>query len=120
MKIGIILSPYGEKTPSGLSKFILCLSIEIVRQAPEHSFIIFVRKGPVPEEFIHIQNVTIKILPDTVFWKDVAYFKNREIDFWLYNNLGLPLIFRPHNSIAIALDFGIFYDFEKTISIKSL
>lgn len=123
MKIGIILSPYGEKKPSGLSRFIINLTTAIIKTAPEHTFVLFTRGLAAPTEFTIFSNVEIKNLPDNIFWKDIAFLRNKDINVWLYNNLGLPLLFNPSKSVAIALDFGNLYSFEektRNISLASI
>lgn len=120
MKIGIILNPYGIKNPSGLSRFILNLTHEMIRQAPFDTFVLFLRGSFDVIDFNEYNNVEIRFIKDSIFWKDIAYLNSKDIDIWLYNNLGLPLVFKPKKSIAIALDFGNFYDYEKTSHKRSL
>jgi glycosyltransferase involved in cell wall biosynthesis len=105
-----MLTPYGEKKPSGLSAFILNLAQELVRQSPQHFFSIFVKGEHDVPAFQSFANVTLKRMSANIFWKDVAVLQNPDIDIWLYNNPSLPLLVRPKKSVVTALDFGIFYD----------
>lgn len=120
MRIGIILNPYGIKNPSGLSRFILNLTLELIKQSPEDYFVLFIKGHFEVTDFKEYKNVEIQFIRDSIFWKDSACIKNRDVDVWVYNNLSLPIVLMPKKSIAIALDFGNFYDYERTSLERSL
>lgn len=114
MKVGIILTPYGEKEPAGLGAFVLNLTLELVKQKRDWDFLIFIKGVHDTSIFDEFENVTIKYISDTFMWKDVAFLRNRDVDIWLYNNPSLPIFFKPQMSVLTALDFGIFYTNESS------
>lgn len=109
MKIGIILTPYGDIKPSGLGAYVLNLTLELIRQNKDTQFHIFIKGDHETSIFNGFNNVNIKCLPVTFLWKDIAVLQNRDIDVWLYNNPNIPLICKPKKSVVTALDFGVFY-----------
>lgn len=117
MKVGIILAPFGEARPSGLSAYVLNLTLELLRQNTNWQFLICIKGVYDTSVFDGYENVTIQNFPNSFLWKDIAAFQNRDVDIWLYNNPNMPLLFKPKRSIVTALDFGAFYPDEE-LSIK--
>lgn len=117
MKIGIILAPYGEDKPSGLGSYVLNLTLELVRQNNDAHFYIFIKGNHQAAIFSSFSNVTIKHLPVTIFWKDIAFLQNRNIDIWLYNNPSMPFLWKPKKNVVTALDFGAFYPDQELSSM---
>lgn len=116
MKVGIILTPYGEKDPAGLGGYILNLALALVSGYPKIEFVVCIRGTHDASTFSCYKNVTVKNMPDSIFWKDIAHVANRDVDVWIYNNPNIPLILKPKKMLVIALDFGVFYQKKKTIS----
>lgn len=110
MKIGVMLSPFGESKPSGLGVFVRNLAITLAENNPHWDFTFFVRgKHDYLKEFDQYKNVHYSQLPDTFLWKDIACLRNGDIDVWLYINPSLPFFILPKKSIVTALDFGVLY-----------
>lgn len=109
MNVGIILAPYGEKKPSGLSAYVLNLTLALIRKNKTWHFTVFVKGKHDVLVFKPYENVTVKFLPVTFLWKDIACLQNKSIDVWVYNNPSMPLLCTPRKSILTALDFGVFY-----------
>ncbi len=110
MKIGIALSPYSEKTPSGLGAFILQLTQALIEERPDWQFLVCVKGNPNVDFFSKYTNVSIRYLPDTFIWKDIAVIRNPDVDAWLYLNPSLPLFGVSKKSIIIVPDLSTYYD----------
>ncbi len=109
MQIGIILAPYGEKRPSGLSAYILNLTLALVRQNLQDNFHVFIKGEHTVTAFESFNNVTVTHMPANALWKDIAVLQNKNVDVWLYNNPSMPFFIKPKKSVVTALDFGAFY-----------
>ncbi|MES2966731.1 MAG: glycosyltransferase family 1 protein [Patescibacteria group bacterium] len=110
MHIGIPLSPYGEKSPSGLGIFVLSVVHVLIKLKPDWSFTLITKGIQNSQEFSQYKNVSVVAMPNHFLWKDVACATLKEVDVWLYVNPSLPFLVTPLKSLAIALDFGNFYD----------
>ena len=113
MNIGIPLSPYGEKSPSGLGIFVVSVVHALIALKPNWSFTLITKGVHNIEEFSQYKNVSVVAMPTHFLWKDVACVTLKEIDVWLYVNPSLPFIVTPLKSFVIALDFGNFYADQK-------
>jgi glycosyltransferase involved in cell wall biosynthesis len=109
MNVGIILAPFGIKNPSGLSAYVLNLTLALVNKNQHWHFTIFIKGVHDVSMFSTYSNVTIVFLPVTFLWKDIAYSKHKAVDVWLYNNPNMPFFVTPKKSVLTALDFGAFY-----------
>ena len=109
MKIGIILYPWGENTPTGLAKAIFELTRWMIKSEDRNEYTIFLKgKKKNPPEFIG-DNWHIEYLPDKFFWLDRGLAQNPAMDVYIFNTPLLPLFFKPKRSILIAYDFAYKY-----------
>lgn len=111
MKIGIILHPYGEKTPAGLGRYIFDLSKALIENDNNNNneYIIYLKKRPDKMPNFPGQNWKMEILGFNRFWLDIGLFFARKSDLYIFNTPVMPFFFRPKKSIVIALDFAYLY-----------
>lgn len=104
MKIGIVLHPYGERKPSGLSRTIFELTKGLVGVDKENEYIIFVKNKPTEKIDLPGQNWKMQVLGGGSFW--LERLRHTTADVYVFNTPVLPLFYRPARSIIIALDFA--------------
>lgn len=111
MRVGVPLSPFGEKTPSGLGIFNKQLLLAMAQMHPEWQFTLFLKGDFVDTSDLHYHNIEVVYVARSVWWKDIAYYKYRHrVDVWLFTNPSAPILAWPQRSVMAALDFGIYYE----------
>lgn len=108
MKIGIVLHPYGEDRPAGLSRTIFELTKGMIAADRENEYIIFLKHKPrVMPEFAG-KNWSAHVLGEGLMWLD----RMRNVspcDVIIFNTPVLPLFYKPKQSVVLALDFAYYY-----------
>ena len=116
MKIGILLHPFGEKKPAGLSRAIWELTRAILARDSKNEYVIFLRKKLSEPLDLPGCNWRVEILDKKFFWLDRGLEKSPPLDIYVFNTPILPLFFKPKRSIAILYDFA--YKKFKAESLK--
>ncbi len=108
MKIGIILHPYGEDKPAGLSRIIFELTREMIQRDSRNEYIIFLKHRPNVLPVFSGNNWKIEIIGNSFFWLD-RLRKYSRADIYIFNTPALPFFSKPGLSIVLALDFAYWY-----------
>lgn len=116
MKIGIILHPYGEKTPAGLGRYIFDLTESLIKNDKNNDYIVYLKDKPDKMPNFSVQNWKVEILGFKMFWLDLGLFFAQKSDVYIFNTPIMPFFFRPKKSIVIALDFA--YKYFKAKNLK--
>ena len=88
MRIGMLLNPYGEKSPGGLGRYIFEITHALEAAAPNHSFIRYYKKGKLP------------------VWLMGARGMDQTLDAYIFFTPIIPFFLRSKRSIVFALDFA--------------
>ena len=115
MKIGIILHPYGEKTPGGLPRIIFGWAQALLSVDQKNEYIIFVKERPAVLPDLPGKNWRLEVLGNGRFWLD-RLKKAPGADVYLFNTPVLPFFWRPPKSAVIALDYP--YKYLKARGLK--
>ncbi len=115
MKIGIILHPFGEKHPGGLPRVIFGWAENLIRFAPENSFIIYLKEECKQMPILPDGNVEFHVLGGGRFWMDKLASAPKS-DVYLFNTPVLPFFTKLKGAIVIAQDFP--YKYLPARSIK--
>ena len=108
MKIGIILHPYGEDQPAGLSRTIFELAKGMVSVDQKNEYIIFLKRKPRMMPEFPGNNWSVHILGEGILW--LNHLRNApQCDVIIFNTPVLPLWYRPKQSVVLALDFAYYY-----------
>ena len=119
MRIGIILHPYGEDKPAGLSRTIFELVNGMLAVDRENEYIIFLKKEPkIRPQFAGI-NWRVEILGEGYFWLNHLR-RMVPCDVYLFNTPVLPLFWKPKRAAILALDFAYYYFPPKGIKARVL
>lgn len=119
MKIGIILHPYGEDKPAGLSRTIFELARGMIEMYSEHEYVIFLKKKPRVMPSFPGTRWKVEILGDGLFWLN-RLKRSIPCDAYFFNTPVLPIFWKPKNSLVLALDFAYYYFPPKGVKGKLL
>ncbi|MEK7083523.1 MAG: glycosyltransferase family 1 protein [Patescibacteria group bacterium] len=108
MRIGIILHPYGEDQPAGLSRTIFELTKSMISMDQKNEYVIFLKRKPrcLPE--FPGKNWSVYVLGEGLLWLD-GLRRAPLCDVIIFNTPVLPLFYKPKNSVVLALDFAYYY-----------
>jgi len=109
MKIGIILSPFGSKTPTGLARFILDLTKALIKNDQENEYIIYLKEKPSVLPNFAGKNWKIEIVGFGCLWKEIGLFFAPKADIYIFNTPIIPVLFRPKKTIVLVADFAYKY-----------
>lgn len=115
MKIGIVLHPFGENKPAGLSRYIFDLTKSLLEIDEKNEYIIFLKDKPEKELELPGKNWSIEVLGGGYFWLD-RIRKATQVDVCIFNTPVMPIFYRPKKSIVIALDYA--YKYFKSDSLR--
>ena len=116
MKIGIILHPYGEKNPAGLSRYIFDLSKTLIENDNNNEYIIYLKDKPEKLPVFNGSNWKVEIIGWGKFWLEIGLHKAVLADVYIFNTPIMPFFFKPPKTVVIALDFA--YKYFKAKSLK--
>ena len=106
MKIGIILHPYGEKKPAGLSRYILDLTSSLLENDKKNEYIIYLKDKPEKMPVFKGSNWKVEVVGSGKFWLEIGLSKAPTADIYVFNTPIMPFFFKPKKSVVIALDFA--------------
>lgn len=108
MKIGIVLHPYGEDQPAGLSRTIFEFTKGMLTVDRENEYIIFLKRKPRIIPKFPGKNWSVHVLGEGLLWLD--RLGNAPVcDVIIFNTPVLPLFYKPKRSVVLALDFAYYY-----------
>lgn len=108
MIIGIVLHPYGEDQPAGLSRTIFELTKGMISVDQKNEYIIFLKRTPrILPEFPG-KNWRVHVLGGGLLWLDQLR-RAPLCDVIIFNTPVLPLFYTPKKTVALALDFAYYY-----------
>ena len=116
MKIGIILHPYGEKTPAGLGRYIFDLTASLIENDKTNEYIIYLKGKPDKLPVFNGSNWRAEIVGGGKFWLETGLRKAPAADVYVFNTPIMPFFFSPKRSVVITLDFA--YKYFKAKSLK--
>lgn len=115
MRIGIILYPYNEDKPGGLARTIFEWTKHMIEIAPEHEFIVFLKKEPKEQLRFSGTNWRYEVLRGGWYWMD-GLRSASQTNVTIFQTPVLPLFYRVKNSVVIIQDFP--YKYLKPNSVK--
>ena len=115
MRIGIILHPSDENTPTGLGRFIFELAKEFISRDTKNQYIIYLKRKPRTPLDLPGSNWKVEYGSGGLLWLDEVLRKGEKADVYLFNTPMMPLWYRPKNAVIIALDFAYWHLRPKTI-----
>lgn len=115
-KIGLILSPYGEKHAAGLGRSIFSLAESIIANDPDTIFTVFLKGSNTPNPEFKSKNFKVKRLPDHPLWLDFGLRTEEKLDVYIFFTPVMPLFVKCSNSIVVVHDLA--YREIKSESIK--
>lgn len=106
MRIGMLLNPYGEKSPGGMGRSIFEVAKNLIALDHQNSYTLYFKdKEPVRPAF-QGGNWTYKGLGSRVLWLTGAFGMDRTLDAYIFFTPIIPFFLRPRRSIVVALDFA--------------
>src|SRR5690242_9026380 len=99
-KIGLLLHPYGEDSPSGLGRAVFELARALIEASPDTHFVIYTKdalQAPLPFK----GHVELRVMHTRSVWLFGGLYLDRSLDAYLFFTPSIPLFFRPRTSIVI-------------------
>jgi glycosyltransferase involved in cell wall biosynthesis len=118
MTIGLVLYPLGNERGSGLGRMAYALAREMIRQHPEHRYLVFT-KGPIEEIFDFGPNVDM-YEGRGILWLDRLLWRSPRADVYYFSTPVLPLLWTPQHSVATVLDFAYLSPYTNVRGIRKL
>lgn len=108
MTIGIILHPYGEDSPAGLSRIIFELTKWMLSTDSVNDYLIFLKEKPKLPLPFYSGRWKMEILGSGYFWLERLRYASHA-DVYIFNTPVMPFFFRPRKTVVIVLDFAYKY-----------
>lgn len=106
MRIGMILHPYGEKSPGGLGRSVFEMVKNILEIDRENSYTVYFKdKKPAKPSFSGT-HWTYTGLGSKALWLTGAFGIDRTLDAYIFFTPIIPFFLKPKRSIVFALDFA--------------
>src|SRR3989344_9318239 len=106
MKIGMLLNPYGEKSPGGLGRSIFEMAKNVIELDQNNSYTVYFKDRKIPRPSLHGEHWTYKGLGSKVLWLTGAFGIDRTLDLYIFFTPVIPFFLRPKRSIVVAFDFA--------------
>lgn len=106
MRIGMLLDPYGEKSPGGLGRSTFETAKAILAADTSDSFVIYVKRRPPHRPAFAGGHWSLVPLESRALWLTGGLRMDRGLDLYIFFTPLIPLFFRPKRSIVVALDFA--------------
>lgn len=117
MKVGIVLHPYGEKRQSGLGRYALEMTQNIVEGDKNNSYIIFLKQAPGNLPEFSGTNWTINIIGKKFLWLDRGLYGTK-LDTCVFFTPVMPFFVNFRKTIIVIHDLGYKYIKPKKILRK--
>lgn len=106
MKIGMLLNPYGEKSPGGLGRSIFEMAKNIIELDHQNSYTVYFKDREPSKPSFSGTNWTYRGLGSKALWLTGAFGMDRTLDAYIFFTPIIPFLFRPKHSIVVAFDFA--------------
>lgn len=106
MRIGMLLNPYGEKSPGGLGRSIFELAKNLIELDRQNSYAVYFKDKEPPRPSFPGGHWTYAGLGSRAIWLTGAFGMDRALDAYIFFTPIIPFFFRPKRSIVFALDFA--------------
>lgn len=106
MNIGMLLNPYGEKSPGGLGRFIYEIAKHLIKFDHQNSYTLYFKDKEPPKPAFRGERWTYTGLGSRVVWLTGAFGMDRTLDAYIFFTPIIPFFLRPKRSIVFALDFA--------------
>ncbi len=106
MNIGLLVDPYGEKSPGGLGRSIFEMTKAILAADPGNTYTVYLKRQPPSPPALPGSNWSLKVLGAKYLWLTGAWGMRRDLDAYIFFTPVTPLFFRPKKAIVVALDFA--------------
>lgn len=106
MRIGMLLNPYGEKSPGGLGRSIFEVAKNLIEIDHQNSYIVYFKEKDAPRPSFSGEHWTYTGLGRKVLWLTGAFGMDRTLDAYIFFTPIIPFFLRPKCSIVFALDFA--------------
>ncbi len=106
MKIGLLLHPYGEKSPGGLGRSIFEMAKNLVELDRQNSYTVYFKDEGMPRPPFAGAHWTYKGLGSRALWLTGAFGMDRSLDAYVFFTPVIPFFLKPKRSIVFALDFA--------------
>ncbi len=106
MRIGMLLNPYGEKSPGGLGRFVFEVTKHLLELDHQNSYTLYFKGKEVPRPALHGEHWTYAGLGSRLLWLTGAFGMDRTFDAYIFFTPIIPFFLRPKRSIVFALDFA--------------
>jgi len=104
MRIGLLLHPYGEKSPGGLGRSVFEMARNLIELDRENSYLVYFKDREVSRPSFVGDHWTFKGLGSRALW--LAFGMDRTLDAYIFFNPIIPLFFFPRKSIVVVHDFA--------------
>lgn len=106
MRIGMLLNPYGEKSPGGLGRSVFEMVQHLVALDRKNSYTLYVKdKAPTRPSFPGTNWVYCG-LGSRLLWLTGAFGMDRKLDVYVFFTPIIPFFLRPKRSVVVAFDFA--------------
>lgn len=106
MRIGMLLNPYGEKSPGGLGRFVFEMAKNILELNHQNSYVLYFKDKKVPRPSFPGEHWAYKGLGSRTLWLTGAFGMDSTLDAYIFFTPIIPFFLRPKRSIVVALDFA--------------
>jgi glycosyltransferase involved in cell wall biosynthesis len=106
MRIGMLLNPYGEKSPGGLGRSIFEVAKNLIELDRGNSYTLYFKEKEAPRPSFSGEHWTYKGLGSRVLWLTGTFGMDRTLDAYIFFTPIIPFFLRPKRSIVFALDFA--------------
>jgi glycosyltransferase involved in cell wall biosynthesis len=106
MKIGLLLDPYGEKSPGGLGRAIFEMANALIAADAQNSYTVYVKNKPASLPQLPGTNWRLQVLGSKSLFLGGARNIDRHLDLYIFLNPIIPLLFFPKRSIVVVHDFA--------------
>lgn len=106
MRIGMLLHPYGEKSPGGLGRSIFEVAKNLIEIDRQNSYTVYFKNKNALRPSFSGDHWTYKGLGSQLLWLTGAFGMDRTLDAYIFFTPIIPFFLRPKRSIVFALDFA--------------
>jgi glycosyltransferase involved in cell wall biosynthesis len=106
MKIGLVVDPFGEKSPGGLGRAIFEIAKAIIEAGSEHEYTVFLKHEPKEAPAILGARWKLVSLHAKYLWLSAGPRLDKHLDACIFFTPIIPLFFFPKKSIIIVHDFA--------------
>jgi glycosyltransferase involved in cell wall biosynthesis len=106
MKVGLIVDPYGEKSPGGLGRAIFEMAKALIVQGGQNEYVVYTKKEssqPLSFSGSKWNHVALEV---RYLWLSAGRAFDRTLDAYLFYTPIIPIFFFPKRSIVVVYDFA--------------